>query len=175
MLSDEAMYERMANGWRGGLHEGTRCGASSMLKHTEKVRRWLPDVVRRYGIETVNDAGAGDMHWIQHVAWAVQYRAFDLIPRRADVAKLDITTETMPPADAVLCRAVLNHLGRERTVMALTRFRECARYLIATQFPDPPPNKPEFQRLDLREFLGEPLEQCGDGHEPNWKLALWKF
>lgn len=176
MLSDEAMHERMEKGWRGGLMGGTVCGKSSMMEHTRTVRLWLPIIVQKYGIESVNDAGAGDLHWIQHVTWPVDYRPFDLIPRHGAVKALDITTQTMPRADAVLCRVVLNHLCRERIQMALDRFRECARYLIATQFTDPPADASEFRSLDLREWLGEPLEQCADGHDDkHWKLAIWRF
>jgi hypothetical protein len=186
MLSDEAMLERMARGWRAGQPE-TVCGNGSTLQNTANIRRWLPWRVIRYGIHTLNDAGAGDMHWIRQIDWgdwAVEYRPFDLVPRLPEVKRLDITTETMPKADAILCRMVLNHLvdvkGEERDEtrieMALERFRESATYLFATHFEGPRPQRaPQFARLDLTKWLGEPLDAVQDGHETECRLAVWRL
>ena len=174
MLSDKEMRERMVNGWRGGLHEGTPCGLSSTWGNSRNVRAWLPDIASRYGIESINDAGAGDLHWIKHVDWDVKYRPFDLFPRAEGVTELDITTEVMPEADAILCRMVLNHLDHDRISMALDNFWNSARFLIATHFDTNAPNRNrEFTRLDLTEWLGEPVEQVDDGHEEGCYLALW--
>lgn len=176
MLSDQEMYERMINGWRGGLAEGTPCGAGSLLANTAIIRAWLPEICKRHKIASVCDAGAGDLHWIQHIDWPVQYSAFDLIPRAEEVEEIDITTEALPECDAILCRMVLNHLGKERTAMALDLFRESATYLIATHFVcDRIKRVREFTRLDLTEWLGEPIEMARDGHEEGCRLAIWEL
>jgi len=181
MLSDAAMFERMKDGWLMG-RPFTVCGNGSTLKATQNIRRWLPKVVEKYGIQTVNDAGAGDLAWIRRMNWSVDYLPFDLIPRLPEVSKIDITTETMPPSDAILCRMVLNHLvdvgldsrrDETRIVMALDRFRESAKYLIATQFSRPHHKSPQFCRLDLSVYLGDPLEEVQDGSEEECRLALW--
>jgi len=180
MLTDEEMYERMANGWRAGRPE-TVCGNGSMLENTVNIRQWLPILVQQYGIRRVCDAGAGDMYWLRHMNWAVQYRAFDLIVRDPAVTKIDITKEALPPCDAILCRMVLNHLvdGPERIQMALALFRQSAKYLIATQFDGPQPcRSKQFFRLDLRAEpfnLGAPLEAMQDGAEEACRLALWNL
>jgi hypothetical protein len=181
MLSDDAMYARMKNGWHAGKPE-TICGNGSMLRHTTNIRRWLPWRVLRYDIKTLNDAGAGDMGWIRMVSWSepIEYRPFDLIPRDPAVMKLDITTETMPEADAILCRMVLNHLmdanGNGRVEMALDRFKESAKYLIATHFEPPRDNSGrQFVRLDLTKWLGQPLDSVQDGSEVNCRLAIWNL
>lgn len=175
MLSDDEMYKRMARGWRGGKGNGTLCGQGSTHRNTEKVRDWLPKVTATYGIQSVCDAGAGDLHWIKHVDWPVDYQAFDLIPRHSDVVNLDITTERLPECDAILCRMVLNHLGEARTKMALKLFAKSARYLLATHFENDVNRTREFTRLDLRKWLGDPLEKHVDGHEDGCYLALWKL
>ncbi len=176
MLSDDAMHERMRKGWRGGLGDGTVCGRGSTMRCSQNAIEWLPEVCEDYKIRTVNDAGAGDLHWIKRVQWNVQYRAFDLIPRHPSVRELDITTEDMPPADAILCRFVLNHLidddDYERITMALRRFANAATYLIATNF-DSGPKTRTFHRLNLNDWLGKPLEKIQDGHEQGCSLALW--
>jgi hypothetical protein len=179
MLTDQEMYARMMNGWRAGRPE-TVCGNGSTRAATANVRAWLPSLGPAYGIKRVCDAGAGDMHWIRLIHWPVEYRAFDLIARRADVTQLDITRDRLPDCDAILCRMVLNHLDPERIMMALPLFRESADWLIATQFngEDLPQRSPQFTRLDLRHApynLGKPVESVPDGGEDCCTLALWKI
>ena len=175
MLTDEEMRARMVNGWRGGLHDGTVCGIGSTMESTARARDWLPCVCHEYGIRSVNDAGAGDLHWMRHVEWGgITVRYFDLIPRSGEILQLDITKQTMPRADVILCRHVLNHLDSIRIGMALDRFRECASYLIATQF-DRFDGSREFTRVDLRAWLGDPLQSTNDGGADNCKLSLWKI
>jgi len=170
------MYRRMQNGWRGGLIEGTPCGQSSRKHFARKIMAWLPTVCRDHGIRSVCDAGAGDLHWIRDVDWDVEYRAFDLIPRHPDVERLDITRDRLPDCDAVLCRMVLNHLDQERVGEAIALFRESARFLFATHFAGENINRNrEFTRLDLTQWLGEPIAMSPDGHEPNCNLALWEI
>jgi hypothetical protein len=179
MLSDEAMIERMRNGWRMGAPE-TICGNGSLRMHSEGSRAWLPQICERFQIKTVCDAGAGDQWFVKGVKWGVEYRGFDLIPRNDNVTQLDITREVLPACDAILCRMVLNHLDMPRTVMALERFRASGRYLIATQFngEDLPQRSPQFMRLDLRREpygLGNPLAWVQDGSEQVCSLALWRL
>ena len=182
MLSDAAMRQRMENGWIAGKPE-TVCGNGSMMANTANIRRWLPEIALKYDLRTINDAGAGDLNWIKKVKWPwmVDYRAFDLIPRIASVSKADITVDVLPKADAILCRMVLNHLlddvmDESRIDMALDRFKESARYLIATHYVgDLIQRTPQFSRLDLTARLGDPLDSVQDGHEDNCRLALWKL
>lgn len=174
MLTDKQMYDRMKNGWRGGISKGTICGFASTRANTRVIAAWLPDVCQRFDIKSICDAGAGDLYWVRWIEWDVEYLAFDLIPRSHDVIKLDITTEALPKCDAILCRMVLNHLCKDRIAMAIDLFRESATYLIATHFVgDRAKRTREFTRLDLCDYLGEPLEMERDGCEPGCRLALW--
>lgn len=180
MLSDEAMHERMAKGWRGGLTDGTVCGNGSTMQNTRNAREWLPRICAALDIKTVCDAGAGDLHWIKRVDWQVDYRAFDLIPRLPEITQIDITRDVLPPCDLILCRMVLNHLDEPRICMALENFRESGKYLAATHFAgdELPKRSPQFTRLDLRHApynLGEPLSMVQDGAEDICKLALWRL
>ena len=175
VLTDAEMHARMVNGWRGGLRDGTVCGYSSTRENTKAVRQWLPELCERYDVRTVCDAGAGDLHWIGLVKWSVQYRPFDLVPRHPSVTAFDITTETLPACDLILCRAVLNHLDSTRVDMAVERFREAGKYLLATQFSGVTKDATEFCRLDLRERLGAPLESIPDTCGERSELALWKL
>ena len=176
MLTDEEMHARMANGWLMGK-PFTICGNGSLPDATEVIRGWLPSVCARRGITSVCDAGAGDLQWMVGMTWDVDYRPFDLIPRHSSVRQLDITTEPLPTCDAILCRMVLNHLDEARVGMALKLFRRSAQYLFATQFngDDLPQNSSEFTRLDLRKWLGEPIDSVRDGREDACRLALWRL
>jgi hypothetical protein len=174
MLTDEEMHARMANGWRAG-QPFTVCGNGSLPDATVSIRGWLPDVCVRREIRTICDAGAGDLKWRDGMTWNIDYRPFDLIPRHPSVTRADITRDLLPLCDAILCRMVLNHLDEERVSLALDLFSQSARFLIATQFngEDLPQRSPQFTRLDLRLWLGDPIESVPDGRESSCSLALW--
>lgn len=172
--SDQALYERMVLGWPGGLKDGTPCGPGSTLQASSSVREGLPGVVAKYGIRTVCDAGAGDLHWIPLVRWDVEYRPFDLYPRVEGVTQLDVTKEPLPACDAILCRHVLIHFDPPRIEQALQLFKQSAKYLFASQYDQQHAFDPKYQYnpTDLRKWLGEPLERVADTGSD---LALWKL
>lgn len=182
--SDEALGKRMAEGWGGGLRDGTPCGSGSTLANAASVSNALPGLLRRYKIESMNDAGAGDLHWINLVPLGVRYRAFDLVPRAALVETWDITKQELPPADAILCRHVLIHFDPPRIARTLELFAHSAKYLLASQYDggvafdthsrtrkgfDP---RYDYNPTDLRPLLGEPLERLPDTGSD---LALWRL
>jgi hypothetical protein len=171
MSQREALVKRFSRGWGSGGKE-TRCGAGSTLASTAHIRPLLRPLLDRYGVRTLADAGAGDLNWIRHVdLTGLTYRAYDLVPRHADVHAWDITAEALPACDLILCRAVLNHLEPERVQRAIELFKGSARYLLATQFPGVAKAWNDFTPYDLREYgLGEPLEALRDF--PG-ELALW--
>ena len=167
------MRERMCRGWPAGA-PFTVCGNGSLPANTKSIREWLPRACTRYGIKTVNDAGAGDLQWQDRIEWDVEYAPFDLFPRTDDVIECDITAQTLPTVDATICRMVLNHLDKDRVTMALDRLRDSSKYLFATHFAGGGVQRSaQFIRHDLTQWLGEPLEMCRDGTESNCFLALW--
>ena len=161
--------------WLSGLPE-TPCGRGSTLASTESVREALPELVQKYGIRTVVDAGAGDLNWVQRVNWDVEYYPFDLIPRHPKVQQADITRDVLPVCDLILCRHVLNHLQRFDVQQALKHFRDAGTYLLATQMDQPllPYDPPGWTSYDLRQWLGEPIERIPDTQDTG-DLALWKL
>ena len=173
-LSDAEMFERMEEGWRSGLPR-TVCGGGSLPLFTENARRVLPLWCARYDIESVCDAGAGDMAWREGMLWNIDYTAYDLIPRHPSVQRWDITAEPLPRVDLILCRMVLNHI-QPRVPQTLALFKQSAHYLAATQYGDDAPQRSkQFYRLDLRKWLGEPIEVVQDGPEDFGQLALWRL
>jgi len=164
----------MQKGWRGGLADGTPCGGGSTIASTAAICAALPALVARYGIASICDAGAGDQHWIGRVDWPVNYRGFDLVPRKTGVTQIDICETALPACDAVLCRHVLIHLDPERIRKALTLFRKSATFLLASQYDNAPAFDAgnQFNPTDLRPLLGEPIERIADTGSD---LALWQL
>jgi len=161
----------MRQGWGGGLYDGTPCGGGSTRASAGSVAGALPLLIGRYGIKSVCDAGAGDLHWISAIPLP-GYRAFDLVPRHARVEQFDITTQFLPACDLILCRHVLIHFDPARIEMALDLFQQSGKYLLANQYDDAPPfdASQQYNPTDLRPLLGEPIERLPDTGSD---LALW--
>ena len=122
-------------GWKGGGAE-TPCGSGSKLENTIEQRVWLPKMVKKYKIKSVADIGAGDLNWMQHMAWQVKYSAFDLVPRHKTVTEFDLVKEVPPKMDAILCLWVLNHFPYDDCLKALENIKASgSKYLIMTDRP----------------------------------------
>lgn len=120
--------------WESGKPE-TPCGKGSRLQETEIIRQWLPEIVERYDIASVNDIGAGDQNWIKKVEWPyeVDYKAFDVRPRNKKVRALDIVELSPPYADLTLCIYVLNHLSPKQMHRALYNLQQSSSpYLLCS-------------------------------------------
>lgn len=178
---DDALLVRMQRGWDGGLPEGTPCGNGSLSFNTKKISEWLPQMVAKYDIRSLADAGAGDMHWQRHLRLPleVEYRPFDLVPRKARITAWDITKERLPECDAILCRHVLIHFDAPRIERTLELFRRSAKYLFASQYDSGTHSWRPFNRMcqynptDLRPLLGQPRERCPDADEGGQYLAMF--
>lgn len=124
-------------------------GTGSNLHQTEKLRRELPLLLSRLGVRTLLDAPCGDFHWMQHVDLdAIAYTGVDVVapliercqqtfnaPSRQFIC-LNILTDSLPRADAILSRDCLSHLSNEHVYTALRNFRASgSTYVLATTFP----------------------------------------
>lgn len=167
----------MREGWRGGRDEGTPCGTGCLRAHTQNIRTRLPGLLRRHDIFSICDAGAGDLYWARETFRGFDYRAFDLVPRSAEVTRLDITKEVLPQCDVILCRAVLIHLDPPRVQRALDLFRQSARFLLASQYDNAGAFNPglQFNPTDLTHALGAPIERIPDLEGNKSDLALWSL
>jgi hypothetical protein len=131
-MSHARMLEKMQSAWKSSE---TPCGRGSEIEMTILVRALLPVLMADYDLHSLNDAGAGDLHWMAEMEWdeSITYKGFDLVPRHEDVEEFDITTEYLPYADLVLCRHVLNHLSPRLAMNALDNFiASGSRYLLIT-------------------------------------------
>lgn len=174
--SDAAHAARMARGWPAGE---TICGPGSRRDMARNIQMWLPQVVAKHGIDSLVNAGAGDLNWwgdLRDLPCRVTH--LDLIPRHPDVLAWDITARQIPACDAVLMRHVLIHFDPPRVVAALGSARAAgARFLIASQYaPGQKFTGLDCTLYDLRKFgLGEPLDQVPDAQAGAQTLALWRI
>ncbi len=179
-----------ARGWRSGGSE-TSCGIGSTLEATSSFRSGLREIVERFGIRKINDAGCGDLGWQSKLdLGGVEYNAYDVVtwPAWSDACIsirrhiADFCTTTLPLAEMTICRDAMIHLPNWMIVKALNRFRKASHFLLATSF-DGASNSERiespggFSRLDLTAdpfSLGEPLLKICEPFEKKF-VGLWKL
>jgi len=159
--------EKVVKGWRS---TETPCGAGSELRNTTNVRSSLLEIVKKYKVKTVVDAGAGDLNWMKHMKWDVQYQGYDLYPRHESVIQFDLTKETLPKSDLILCRHVLNHLSPDYAQKCIDNFSKSeSKYLAVTNCN---------RQREMWQITG--LEQIDtfldfDHRRNNWELEIYKL
>ncbi len=152
------------NGWGA---EETRCGDGATMKRTETIRAELPKLFDFLGVRSLIDAGCGDLNWMRHISQGLNlYLGYDIVEPQIDEARkrvaerpnhllalADISLDTLPEADAILCRDVLTHMPHWMVKETLARFKASrSRYLIATTFQrgkNDPASLGGWQAIDL--------------------------
>jgi hypothetical protein len=125
-------------------------GLGSEMDATATLRAELPALLARLQVASLLDAPCGDAGWISRADLGVRIVGVDIVPAlieglkaRADAGEIrgeyhlaDITRDSLPECDAILCRDALVHLCFANIERALTNFRRSgAKWLIATTFP----------------------------------------
>ena len=147
--------KKFTQGWQGGLPE-TPCGSGSTLKNTAKQRVWIPQMLRKYKIKSIADIGAGDLNWLKEtkIPKTIEYKAYDLVPRLAEVNKFNIVEDTPPKVDLIMCLWVLNHLTYEQCQKALSNLLNSkAKYLMMTDRPKWHHEQPKEIQMEAIETL----------------------
>lgn len=169
----------------------TYSGPGSTFRNTAPIRRGLTKYFANLGVKSLVDAGCGDLNWMRYLVPNLdRYMGYDIVPALVErnqslynhhvhchFGQADIVTQTLPKADAILCRHVLTHLPLEDSLKAIALFKKSgARYLFATIY-DPAENKNievgAWFRNDLvgAPFnLGTPIRWLLDGEE---KVGCW--
>ena len=178
-------------------------GPGSGLEQTSVIRKKLPQLLQRYYIKTLLDIPCGDYYWMNMIDQSMLkcYIGIDVIPELiqrnektfGDDTHLfycgDITTDTLPYADLILCRDCLVHFSYDMLWSALAAMKKSgAKYLLATTFPDHEPNidivTGQWRPLNLQAApfnFPDPVllmnEKCteGDGAFADKSLGLWRL
>ena len=150
-------YQR---GWHGGLPE-TKCGHGSRVSVTEFQRKWIPEQVKKYGITSIADIGAGDLKWAALTAFGCDYTPYDLIPRAQGVIQFDLLTDKLPEVDCMMVNWLLNHFSPDDQQMAIDKLTASdSRYMIMTydNLMEPCTNLQYKEMAVLRKSNGRDLE-----------------
>lgn len=190
--------ETFLEGWPGQAPD-TVCGWGSSEQHTRLLRKKFAEVLNTFGVQTLNDAGCGDLAWMSMIDLGqIDYIGYDIYERanwaglrqhglRLDV--LDIAANELRPADLIVCRDVFIHLPNDMILLALERFRRSAPLLLTSSYTSDPSlsegvfsnfkrmNEPSHHHnkldLTLPPFsLGQPLLRIPED-SPNKYLGLW--
>lgn len=132
--------------------ETSASGLGSEDAATATLRRELPQLFRRLGVETLLDLPCGDFGWMNRTELALRRylggdivaelvaentRRYATVDGRIGFVHLDLLTDPLPAMDAILCRDCLVHLSFANVLRALARFRASgSRFLIATTFTE---------------------------------------
>jgi hypothetical protein len=179
----------------------TRSGVGSRLDSTRVLRRKLPDALRQLGTRVLLDAPCGDFAWMQHVdLTGIDYIGGDIVPAivAADQRKfgsdtrrfvtLDLTRDSLPDADVLLCRDCLVHLSYANIREVLMNVAHSTiRYILMTSFPGRGDNRDvvdgDWRTLDFQAppfSLPQPVltivEECEEeeGTYADKSLVAWK-
>jgi len=184
------------NGWASAE---SRSGHGSTFHASQAVREALPKLVEQLKIRSMLDVPCGDFNWMRFVDISIAYIGADIVkeivadnqrdygsPTRYFV-KLDLTSDSLPRADLILCRDCLIHFSFRHIHRAVANIKRSeARYLLTTTHPSLEHNRDivtgEWRRLNLEAapfFFPTPLllinERCSDPYGYDKHLGLWKI
>ena len=127
-------------------------GPGSGLARTAAFRDEIKLLLDRLGARTLLDAGCGDFNWMREVPLSQHYVGWDIVPELIATTQKyatdertfvhgDITRDTLPKVDVILCRDCLVHFPLAAVWQALRNFkRSGSRYLLTTTFMSHPDN-----------------------------------
>ncbi|HWR49709.1 MAG TPA: class I SAM-dependent methyltransferase [Bryobacteraceae bacterium] len=125
--------------------EESRSGLGSAVDETAHLRGALAELLRQIGVSSILDIPCGDYGWMSQAGLQVEYTGADIVAVIVErnrtlypgntFLQLDLTRDTLPRADLVLCRDCLVHLSFANVFRALRQIRESgAEWLLATTF-----------------------------------------
>ena len=190
------IYEK--NHWNG---PDSVSGAGASRNQTLALETELPVLLQELGVRHVLDLPCGDFSWMQHVALPVsRYTGADIVPDLVAAnqqrfgaphrrfIRCDLTTDSLPDADLMLCRDCFVHLSFADIFRAFQNLRASRiPHLLTTTFPACDTNEDittgDWRVLNLKQppfHLPPPIrlldEQCreGEGRFSDKSLGLWR-
>jgi hypothetical protein len=151
-IRDAFRHVYNTNAW-GGLESVS--GEGSSLEQTVVLRKKLPSLLRSIQATVMLDAPCGDHFWIKELSLDLElYIGVDIVKEIIDQNRRryggrekqffvkDITKDSLPCVDCILCRDCLEHLSFEHIFRVLENFRQSgAKYLLATTYTQRTHNK----------------------------------
>ncbi len=187
-----AIYE--TNMWQD---PESRSGPGSNLERTRGIRKVLPVLMKKYGVNRLLDAPCGDFNWMNAVQFpeGFTYIGADIVPQLVEslsrefqtahrsFMRLDVISDPLPRAQMWLCRDCFIHFSHEQAVSVLNKFADSEiDYLLTTTYSfgcrNIDINMGEFRAINLQLapfHLPQPIESIFDFDYPfpPRRLALW--
>ena len=179
-------------------------GNGSNLISTAKIRKEIPQLLKKYNIQIMLDAPCGDFFWMRYIIsqlGSIRYIGIDivddLIKRNKSLYKnneieflhLDLIKDSLPCVDLVLCRDCLVHFSYNDVVLTIQNLKESgSKYILMTHFNWVKDRK--FQDITTGDWhpvnftlppfnfpnpLELVIENCPQLGFPDKCLALWKL
>jgi hypothetical protein len=148
-LAPEPLFTEI---WKSNLWgaETSRSGLGSEDPETARLRVDLPVLLERLGVRTLLDLPCGDFSWMSRVDWKLDWyigadivdeiitrniALFAMVDGRIKFRKLNLLSDRLPAADAILCRDCFVHLSYANIGKAVANLRASnLRWFIATTF-----------------------------------------
>jgi SAM-dependent methyltransferase len=167
-------------------------GPGSDLRETVVIRKELPSLLKKFGIETMLDAACGDFNWMKEISLPLKkYIGIEVVGELvkinqerygSDIRKFfvaDIETDVLPKVDLILCRDCFIHYDFATTKRIIENFkRSGSKYLLTTTFTRRTSNTDTtmggFLPLNLQEgpfFFPEPILIINEMVQPPWYYA----
>jgi len=137
--------------WNENKNRESSSGVGSSLENTENIRSELPNLFKKYKINTILDIPCGDFNWMRKLDLSsLKYTGMDISPsiigtldkeygseskffEAKDIVKDSIET----PYDLILSRDMLIHLSAENIMKVLGHFEESgSKYLLTSSYLD---------------------------------------
>ena len=168
-------------------------GYGSELKNTINIEKEIINIIKKYQIKSILDAPCGDFNWVKNILdKELSYIGGDIVQEIIDnnirkfksnnikFIKLDITDESLPDSDLMICRDCLIHLSFQSIKLFFENFRKSnINYLLLTTYKMKDTTKEidnldipdgEYREIDLSKppfYLPKPLEEILDKQEFN--------
>jgi hypothetical protein len=172
-------------------------GRGSTLARTQTIIGQLPSLLQQLHVALLLDAACGDFNWMRYTELAnVSYVGVDIVPDlirknqqlytepgRVTFIVADITKDTLPRADAILCRDCLIHLSYSRIKSVISNLKRTgAKYLLCTTHTgvtsnvDCPNGSWRSLNLQLEPFnFPEPLKLIVEDADAGKCLGVWQL
>jgi len=123
-------------------------GIGSEQKNTINIKKGIIDIINHYEIKSILDAPCGDFNWIQDVLNEdLEYIGGDIVKnlinknskqykkRNINFIELDITSDSLPNTDLMICRDCLIHLSYKKIKLFFQNFKKSnIKFLLLTSY-----------------------------------------
>jgi len=131
-------------------YQETVSGSGSTLHYTRTLRSDLPLLVADLKVDSLLDVPCGDFNWMAQVQLpAHRYLGGDIVAPLIDDLNakygrfdrefrvIDLSTETLPQADLLLCRDCFMHFSEQMNFQALANIlRSDVKFLLISNYPE---------------------------------------